>query len=519
MDELRVPFLYAVAIINVVLAVIIFSRGVKNAYNITFGLMSLAVASWCVAIVRYYSETSISAGQWLAWTHSLALFIAVVFLYFSSIFPRRIIKRSSLIYLASAALLIITIYAIFNSNFIVGKSYGVAYEINSGYKYYAILIFSYFIAGYFLLYRQLILSRNNLEHDQVLYVFVGAIISSVLALITDLILPYLGIFELTWLGPIFTLILVFSIFLAILRYRLFNIRVITAELFSFILVSILAIELFFAKSIQDLSIRSIILLLVVIFIFFFIRGVYKEVEQRERIEKLAQDLSEANKRQENLMHIMNHQIKDYLGTSRSIFAELLSGDYGAMPESAKPFLKQGFDKLTRGVEYVQGILRGASAASGKLPYDMRPIDLREVAAPVIAEGKRLAEEKGLSFKSFIGEGDYSITGDAVQIAEAFKNLISNAIKYNSPRGSIDVSLRREGGKIIYTVADTGLGVSAEDLPRLFTLGGMGKNSIKINTEAAGFGLSFVKSVAEAHKGRAGYKPNKLGKGSVFFMEF
>ena len=53
---------------------------------------------------------------------------------------------------------------------------------------------------------------------------------------------------------------------------------------------------------------------------------------------------------------------------------------------------------------------------------------------------------------------------------------------------------------------------------MFTFGGMGKNSIKLNVEAAGFGLAFVKGATEAHKGIAGYRPNDSGKGSTFFVE-
>ena len=109
-------------------------------------------------------------------------------------------------------------------------------------------------------------------------------------------------------------------------------------------------------------------------------------------------------------------------------------------------------------------------------------------------------------------------GDAVQLGEVFKNLIMNAVKYNTPNGSVKVDLRREDGRIIFSVKDTGVGVSDEDKPRLFTFGGMGKDSIKLNVEAAGFGLAFVKGVAEAHKGVAGYRPNDSGKGSTFFVE-
>ena len=136
----------------------------------------------------------------------------------------------------------------------------------------------------------------------------------------------------------------------------------------------------------------------------------------------------------------------------------------------------------------------------------------------MAEQKEVAEKRELSFESNIENGDYKITGDGVQLKEAFKNLITNAIKYNSPKGSVKVTFKKEYGRILFSVKDTGIGIADDDKAKLFTAGGVGKNSIKHNTDAAGYGLSFVKGVATAHKGTVGYKANVGEKGTTFFVE-
>ena len=184
---------------------------------------------------------------------------------------------------------------------------------------------------------------------------------------------------------------------------------------------------------------------------------------------------------------MNHQIKGYLGTARNIFAELgQSNDYGEMPEASKPLLSKGLEEMAAGVDYVQGILRSNSAQSGAMPYTFVPIDIKKIVNDLVSKQKEIAEKAGLSFESKIDEGDYAIQGDATMLEEAFKNLITNAIKYNNPNGNVSVTLSRNEGKILFSVKDAGIGISADDAKRLFKPGGVGQNSIHYNVEASGF---------------------------------
>ncbi len=232
--------------------------------------------------------------------------------------------------------------------------------------------------------------------------------------------------------------------------------------------------------------------------------------------QLYQDLKTANAGQENLLHVMNHQIKGYLGKDRDIFAELLNGDYGTMPETAKPLLTEGLDSTTKGVGYVQGILQGASAASGVLSYAMGAMNLKEVVARLIAEQESVAKGKGLVFESKIVDGDYSLTGDATQLGEALRNLVENGIKYNTPGGKVMVTLAREGGQAVFSVKDNGVGVADDVKAKLFTAGGRSKDSTKYNPESSGFGLAFVKGVIDKHGGTVGWKANVGEAGTTFF---
>jgi signal transduction histidine kinase len=273
----------------------------------------------------------------------------------------------------------------------------------------------------------------------------------------------------------------------------------------------LLVNLLLSRSAGTFVPNIFILVTVIVLGIFVIRSVIKEVEQREK-------LAIANAGQESLIHIMNHQIKGYLGKDRSIFAELITGDYGSIPDSAKPLLQEGLEQSARGVDYVQGILRGASAANGVLPYDMKDMDIKSIVTDIINHQKPIAEAKGLSFSSEIDDGDYILYGDPTQLGEALRNLVENAIRYNSINGSVFVTLHKDTKNVLFSVKDSGVGVADDVKSRLFTPGGRSKDSTKYNPESSGFGLAFVKGVIETHHGTVGYRPNVGEKGTTFFVQ-
>lgn len=310
----------------------------------------------------------------------------------------------------------------------------------------------------------------------------------------------------------------------IVEFKAFNVRLFGAQALVITLITLIASKIFTdTGSSQKVTILT--LLAVCIFGYYLIKSVKKEIETREKIEKLADKLEQAshaldaaNKGQKNLIHVMNHQIKGYLGVMRNIFAELQTDDYGVMPEPSKPLLAKGLESTAKAVDYVQSVLVGSSASDGTLRFNMKPVDIKTIGASIFNLQKEIAEKAGLSFEVNIEDGDCGTVGDATQLGEVFKNLITNAIKYNSPQGKVSIELARKSDKIMFSVKDTGIGISEEDKPILFTSGGRGKDSIKYNSDSSGFGLAFVKGVAEAHRGKVFYKPNSPEAGTTFFVE-
>jgi signal transduction histidine kinase len=238
----------------------------------------------------------------------------------------------------------------------------------------------------------------------------------------------------------------------------------------------------------------------------------------KQVEELNHQLEEANKGQADLLHIINHQIKGYMTKARYVFDALLNDkDYGQVPEAAKGIVKEGYNSVTEGVEFVTDFLTASNIEKGTYTYQIEPVDFKAVVEEMSRAMEQTAKEKGLAYELKMAPGEYKMTGDKAQLGQAIRNLIDNSIKY-TPHGSLAVSLERKDNKVLFKVKDTGVGLSNEVKPKLFTKGGRDRNSQKINVDSTGFGLAFVKGVVEAHKGRVWAESPGVGKGSTFYME-
>ncbi|MBU6370941.1 MAG: hypothetical protein KGH93_03390 [Patescibacteria group bacterium] len=375
---------------------------------------------------------------------------------------------------------------------------------------YAVVVLGFFAAGYIVVVSNIIQSHGSLKMQNI-YILVGMLISSGIALVVNLFLSDVLDANQSRIGIYGMIIFVFCAFYAIIRYHLFNIKIIETEIFTFVLWVVLLFRIFLSDNAKDVVTNSVIFGAVLLIGILLVKSVEEEV-------KLQESLQAANAGQTNLIHIMNHQIKGYLGKDKDIFAELLDGDYGnVVTDGVRDLIQMGLKETDAGVQYVTDILRGASAENGTLPYDMQPVDVRKIAAIAAENARPKAEERKLKFDFTADDGNYAMTGDPVQLAEAFRNLIENAVFYTFS-GGITIRLSKNPGHIRFSVADTGIGVKPEDAPKLFKAGGVGSDSLKVNVKSSGYGLAFVKGVIEAHKGKVGFESAGEGKGTTFFVD-
>jgi len=304
---------------------------------------------------------------------------------------------------------------------------------------------------------------------------------------------------------------------ASVQYGAFSLKLFGAQALVLILVLLVASEFLFVRNAKNYALVGVTLAFVILFGYLLVRSVKREIEQREKIEKLVQDLEKANEQQVTLIHFITHQIKGFVTKSRNIFSMALEGDFGEVNDQLKPMLQEGFNSDTKGSEMIAQILNAANIRLGKVEYRLAPLDLRTLIEDAVKLLMPAAEKKSLALNLSLGSEPMTIAGDKDQLANVFRNLIDNSIKY-TPSGSVTVSLEKKAGNVLFAIKDTGVGITPEDMKVMFTEGGHGKDSVKVNVESTGYGLYIVKQIVEGHKGRVWVESEGQGKGSQFYVE-
>jgi PAS domain S-box-containing protein len=148
---------------------------------------------------------------------------------------------------------------------------------------------------------------------------------------------------------------------------------------------------------------------------------------------------------------------------------------------------------------IQDLLDVARLESGKLVMRAQPVSPAVMISDTVTFHQQLAQERGLSLVADVVENLPDVLVDAPRLSQVFANLIGNALKFTEANGVITVRAREQEGRVVISVADTGRGISAEDLPRLFDRFWQAqRGDLKRGT---GLGLAIAKGIVEAHGGR------------------
>ena len=313
---------------------------------------------------------------------------------------------------------------------------------------------------------------------------------------------------------------IFMIFIGILivRFKTFNAKLFATQGLVFGTAVLIGAQLFTATGLTDFAVTLTTFVLFLIAGFFLIQSVRREIEQRELIQRQEKELEVVNAQQENLLHFVSHEVKGYLGKSAAAFAGIVEGDFGPVPDMLKTMSVGVLADVRKGVATVMDILDSANLKKGTFAYNKQPFDFKKAAEETVTDLKKDAEEKKLALTLTAGEGTFTVNGDEDKIRRhVIRNIIDNSIKY-TPSGSIQVTVTREGDTVRFIVQDTGVGITPEDMQHLFTEGGHGKDSVKVNVHSTGFGLFIAKQVAVAHGGTIKAESEGAGKGSRFTVE-
>ncbi|MEP7038433.1 MAG: ATP-binding protein, partial [Acidobacteriota bacterium] len=156
----------------------------------------------------------------------------------------------------------------------------------------------------------------------------------------------------------------------------------------------------------------------------------------------------------------------------------------------------------------------AGARSGKRKYDFRRTNIEKIIENALAECQCLIDEKEFILEREISEELPEIFADSNALSHAIQNLIINSIKYSNGNRRLKITAKNGGGDLEISVEDKGIGISKKDLTHIFEPFYRSKAVVDEQIHGNGLGLSLVKQIVEAHKGKIKVE-SELEKGSRF----
>src|SRR5437016_418652 len=187
-----------------------------------------------------------------------------------------------------------------------------------------------------------------------------------------------------------------------------------------------------------------------------------------------------------------------------------------LPQETLATLEETLQEIKRMTELVDALLTLARADEGIAPLHREPVDLRGIVEEVRETGELLAEESGVRVEVTTPPDPIVVAVDATRIRQLILNLLTNAVKYTPPGGTVRMHLGSANGRVTLSVADTGIGIAPGDLPHIFDRFWRADSARTRTGErpGAGLGLAISKWIAEAHGGRIDVV-SRPGRGPTF----
>ena len=192
---------------------------------------------------------------------------------------------------------------------------------------------------------------------------------------------------------------------------------------------------------------------------------------------------------------------------------MLGGYSGEITEKQRNMLERSTFRIKELLNLISDLLDIPRIETGQIVEEMKLVSLGKVIKASIGDLRELAKQKKLKLEVELPPALPKIYGSAPRLQQAVTNLVGNAINY-TPEGSVSIRVNEKDDEIQVEVMDTGIGVPAEDLPRLFEDFFRASN---VETRGTGLGLSITRRIVEAHGGRiwAESPCPETGKGSKF----
>jgi signal transduction histidine kinase len=228
-------------------------------------------------------------------------------------------------------------------------------------------------------------------------------------------------------------------------------------------------------------------------------------------------LRELERVRDDLMKMIVHDLKTPLTSVLATLEMLADGDFGEVTTPQKAALGDVESKSEDLLALIDDILEVARIEEANINLALAPIAPAALLAELVHEWDHRFQQEQTTVGISVADDAPVFTGDKGLIKRVFSNLIQNAVTHSSSAVHLDLSARRAGHGVLFTVSDNGPGIPPEYHEVIFRKFGQVEMPRTPRTRSSGLGLTFCKLVVERHRGRIWVKSAE-GKGSAFYIE-
>jgi PAS domain S-box-containing protein len=231
--------------------------------------------------------------------------------------------------------------------------------------------------------------------------------------------------------------------------------------------------------------------------------------------KMAADLAEADRRKNEFLATLAHELRNPLAPIRNGLQVLkLRDDDERAAEQARSMMDRQLSHLVRLVDDLMDVSR---ITSGKIELRREPLQLAAVVHSAVETSRPLIEQMGHELDVQLPEQPIAVSADFTRLAQVFMNLLNNAAKYSERGGHIQLIAERSGTDLVVSVKDHGIGIAAEHLPHVFDMFSQVDRSLERSQGGLGIGLTLVKRLIELHGGTIDARSAGPNQGSEFVV--
>lgn len=230
-----------------------------------------------------------------------------------------------------------------------------------------------------------------------------------------------------------------------------------------------------------------------------------------QFNRMAGALAQTEQIRRDLIADVAHELRTPLASLAGYMEGLLDGVIPAEPETFYRLHREAA-RLQRLVDDLQELSR---AEAGQVPMHLAPLQVGHVVEAVAGRFRAQFSDKGVALVVDVAPHVPMIMADPDRIGQVLTNLIGNALQYTLPGGRVDVRARLRGGAVEISISDTGIGIVAEHVPRIFERFYRVDSSRARASGGSGIGLTIARHLIEAHGGSIRAESAGSGKGSTF----